>query len=213
MPDQKENKIDWTSVDWEPLIRKLYLYAFHRSKKMLGDISGSHEPLDFVHQSIEKTISGTREWNMEKADLFHHLASVINSDISHYRLSHEYKKRDLSLHKGCTVERIPGEQEGYHRTSRAALFWSIQSRAYLGSPNQVKLCLHQHLRASSFGPQAGKHGCARHISRENQADCEAMAYAPGKMPTILPNQYLQHCHHSEYIAGLSLAFRRPIVQS
>lgn len=93
MFDQRKNKVDWTSVNWEPLVERLLVYATIRLMRRTGNIKSIYEPSDFVYQSIEKTISGTRAWDSKKVDLHKHLMSVINSDMNHYLTSYYLKNK------------------------------------------------------------------------------------------------------------------------
>lgn len=80
-----EKKFDWSSCDWEQITPRLLLYA---KKKMVGYgwRSGNGRiylsPEDIVHTAIIKTMSGERQWNPEKVDLFFHLIMTIRSILS-----------------------------------------------------------------------------------------------------------------------------------
>ena len=68
---------------------RLLLLAGSRLARWRSRTLNFEEAEDFVHDAIAKTMSGVRVWKREACDLFHHLAGVIVSDMSHSSASLE----------------------------------------------------------------------------------------------------------------------------
>jgi hypothetical protein len=68
---------------------RLLLLAGSRLARWRSRTVNFEEAEDFVHDAIAKTMSGVRVWKREACDLFHHLAGVIVSDMSHSSASLE----------------------------------------------------------------------------------------------------------------------------
>jgi hypothetical protein len=78
------------SHPWGETIPRLARYAFWKMRKLFwqgilgGPAPSGIEPKDLVHISIEKILNGDRTWDpRSQENLYKHLTSVIDSEISH----------------------------------------------------------------------------------------------------------------------------------
>lgn len=102
------------NLDKEALIRRLLLYTAGivkvRYPSWRDRLPSGSESQDIVSTAMEKTLNGTRHWNQVKnPDMFDHLASVIDSELSNLWHLKETQttarvnpdiKRDLDEHDG-----------------------------------------------------------------------------------------------------------------
>jgi len=72
--------IEWSSLPWQDIVPRVVLFAHSllRRKPFAGVESG---PEDLAWGAIEKTISGTRQWDVKNVGLVEHLMGVVSSDL------------------------------------------------------------------------------------------------------------------------------------
>lgn len=86
-------------ADWNDLGLRLYYYTLKclRNKYWRGEprgpIPGGREPIDFIHDAVDKLLAGKRLCPKE-ITLFQCLAGIIRSDISHLAVSMENCKEE-----------------------------------------------------------------------------------------------------------------------
>ena len=72
--------ISWSSLPWQDIIPRVVLFAqsLLRRKPFAGaDVS----PEDLTWSAIEKTLSGIRQWDIERIGIVEHLMGVVSSDL------------------------------------------------------------------------------------------------------------------------------------
>lgn len=70
---------DWTSVDWDDIYPRLWLFARNMIEKAGGRVRKA--PEDFAEDAIRKTVEGVRDWSPRQAPLLDHLCEVVSTDV------------------------------------------------------------------------------------------------------------------------------------
>jgi hypothetical protein len=100
---------DIRDENWKELIPRLLYFAELRLRRLRwqrGCIPGGRSAQDFVHDAIEKALSGNRKFNSTK-DVLKNLCQIISGDISHQVMS--YENRNVSSMNDST-DNLPDEE-------------------------------------------------------------------------------------------------------
>ena len=79
----KPSGIDnWSSLPWKDIIPRLLYFSRHLMRRVpQHSRAPGEEAEDFVWTAIEKTMSGTRQWDPLTTSILQHLMGVISSDF------------------------------------------------------------------------------------------------------------------------------------